>query len=418
MTRRTAVGFAAFGALALVFGAFAFALPSKSSSSATTPAATAACRSAVAGASDVPDLKPNPIGGPAAAALTGGPARSQLSLDGSGLVLMPPRADDHPTVSRAAAECAAMTSLGPEGQPVVFPSMLRFAGAAVGYARATVNPALAATIGPLNGETLPPPAPFQKRLVWAVVAPDMRTSNCPAMSGPTPAGIAQPTDFAYRVFLLDARTGADALVYTEGGPQFCGFPGRVPPSAQVPFQQVSVPWTLASRDRHNYLGTLTARVRPCERAPDSVNVDGHPPALAVVVNRPIAPPCGSDKPVSIRVQPGDYDTLPVAIRHWPLGPYFPPPEPTSFPEPQNPRMVGPSDNNTTITTPVKSQLMISFELAPTSGEGRHAVTNNPAVLDLVTDPNDNVLQEFRAFTPGEADLSIPGQWTLHVIVTP
>jgi len=176
--------------------------------------------------------------------------------------------------------------------------------------------------------------------------------------------------------------------------------------------------TLASRDRHNYLGTLTAKVTPCDRPPDSVSVDGPPPKIAVVVDRPIAPPCGTAKPVSIRVQPGDFDNLPATIGHWPVGPYLAPPEPTSFPDRPNPRMVGLSDNHTTITTPLKSVLMIGFDLAPTSGEGRHAVTTNPAVLDLITDPKDNILQEFRAFAPGEADLTIPGQWTVHIVVTP
>src|SRR5205823_2197609 len=140
-------------------------------------------------------------------------------------------------------------------------TMLRFGSAAIGYGRVSVDSTLRANSYALTNEPAPPaPPPYRQRLVWAMVVPDTRESSCPAFIDPTPPGIAQPTDYGYRVFLLDARTCNDALLYTEGGAAPCHFAYREPPFVAVPFQQVSVSWALTSRDRHNYLGAVTAQV--------------------------------------------------------------------------------------------------------------------------------------------------------------
>jgi len=62
--------------------------------------------------------------------------------------------------------------------------------------------------------------------------------RCPAETGAPQPPNRLGSDYAYQVFLVDAGTGGDGLVYTEGGPAACGGPGRAASTVGVPLEQI------------------------------------------------------------------------------------------------------------------------------------------------------------------------------------
>src|SRR6202034_3441065 len=95
-------------------------------------------------------------------------------------------------------------------------------------------------------------ASFHNRLAWLVVVQTNPVAfNCPAERAPVHL-VPRPSDHGYEVFMIDARTGTDALVYREGGPRECTSGARVPPSVSAAEESVSVPWTLVSRNPDGY----------------------------------------------------------------------------------------------------------------------------------------------------------------------
>lgn len=269
--------------------------------------------------------------GPAVDALTGGPARHPFSLDSGGLTVAPPRAGDGAEVSGATAQCAALASTEAGGGS--FAQEALNDGMAFGLARVTVRDDVKAGPGPVDEvpdseDVLPAPAlpaPYDDRLAWVAVVRQVLTVPCPA--GPAGgARSAQPTvatDYNYQVFLVDAATGADALVYTEGGPNLCGAPGRYDPTLSVPTDDFSASWTLTGRNANGYAATITAQLRTCDGYQPVVTPDEQSPALIrVLVQRPIGPPCGSPVARTLTLHAATVTAdLPATLVHAPTGIY-------------------------------------------------------------------------------------------------
>lgn len=388
------------------------------------------------------------LGGPAVGALRGGAAGSAFSLDGGDLTVAPPRAGDRPAVPVGQAECAALASLNFNNAPLLGSALQ--GGVAVGYGRVSVAPGLLSASphgaysiadagGGSSAPTLLPPSAYQQRLAWVVVVREVLVSSCPMMpataTATAPKVAAVPSDYGYGVFLVDARTGADALLYVEGYPQPCGGPGRVAPSVTVPAEQVSVPWTLVSRSPDGYSGQVSATVLPCDGYPHTVLVDRDRPDLGVVVLRPVGPACGQPSQVGLGVHAATVTSnLPAQIGHDPVGLYIPLPSPQPSAPPTASatgvlRNLGPADNGTTIQIGVGTVLAI----APLMGVDHLApspvVSSDPAILGPLDGPNRSPVGEFRAWHAGHADLSVPtsgchspdrsvapcsGAWIVHV----
>ena len=387
------------------------------------------------------------LGGPAVQALRGGAALSGFSLDGGGLTVAPPRVGDRPVVPAGVAECAALASLNGNGW-----SMLKSAqqgGVAVGYGRVSVSPqVLAASKPPLylssmagggQAPKLPAASPYRDRLAWIVAVRYLQVASCPAFrGGPGPAKVAPvPTDYGYDLFLMDARTGADALLYAEGGPPPCGFGARIAPSVSVPAEQVSVPWTLVSRDPNGYSGRISATVLPCDGYPDTVLVDRDRPVAGVVVFRPVDAACGQPRQVTLALHAATVmSELPAQIGHEPVGLDIPLPATQAAPasQPTTPgklvNLFG-QDNGKTIHIAVGDVLAVT----PLSGVDHTApspvASSDPAVLGPLDGPNRGPVAEFRGWKAGRADLSVPqsachspdhaavpcsGAWVVHVVV--
>jgi hypothetical protein len=271
------------------------------------------------------------LGGPAVASLQGGAVRAEFELDGGQLSVAPPHPGDNPSVSADQAECAGLAALNANGLPLVQYAKL-FGGAVVGYGRVSVAQQLVDTAQPpgyLQGTdnersqpTLPPAAAYRQHLAWLVV---VKNGGYWGGCGPTPPTTTEaptPSD-DYIVFLLDAHTGADALLYIES-PGPCDT-GQLPAMVAVPADLLSVPWTLRSRASDNSLAQISATVLPCDGYPYSVSPDRTRTAVSVVVERPVDPSCGSYRQVSVKLQSDS--PLPARIMHDPLGPYvtWPPP---------------------------------------------------------------------------------------------
>ncbi|HLI56877.1 MAG TPA: hypothetical protein VKY26_07550 [Actinomycetota bacterium] len=145
-----------------------------------------------------------------------------------------------------------------------------------------------------DNPTLPAATPYQDRLAWVIAVSDPAIASCPV----EPAGTKRPSpdllasDHNYELFLLDATTGGDALDYLQSHVAPCNPSTRIPAQVEVPREQVSVPWSLGTRDPDGYSATITAQVLPCDGHQSTLNLDDNQPSAGVVVERPVAADCG------------------------------------------------------------------------------------------------------------------------------
>lgn len=395
-----------------------------SQSSTTTTAAPEDCALPVRGSTPTDPLAPK-LAGPAVDALRGGAALAPLDLDGGQLTVTPPRPGDMPTVSAADAECAALASISPNGLQLLDLASMG-GGAAVGYGRVSVAPELVAKPKPYfdfqtnqdTKPTLPAAADYQDRLAWVVVVKYFEFLNGP------PNGVTIPaSSHSYLVFVVDAHTGSDALLYAERQ----SFPAAV----TVPAERVSVPWTLVSRSPNGYAGEISATVLPCDGYPNPVNVDRDRAAVSVVVERPVNPTCGDPKQVTIALRAATVTSdLPDHIDHGPLGPYVTLQSSNGKPPDDNGRvlrLVHEQDNGTTIEITVGS--VLAFGALHLGGHyaADPVTSSDPTVLGLISAGNGEGA-EFRAWRTGHADLFVAGggcsaaqtcgpPWILHVNIT-
>jgi hypothetical protein len=363
------------------------------------------------------------LSGPAVSALTGGAARHGFSLDGGDLVVKPPRRAEEPLLSANQAICGAMNSTG--GLSAVVTQ-----GVAAGYGEVSVArkffPAI--TSFPYKGYVAaqnPTVSTFHDRLAWVVVVhtDPVFASMCAIMRKPVHFA-PRASDHGYEVFLIDARTGTDALVYTEGRPGGCKPGEREPPSVGVAEESVSVPWTLVSRDPDGYSGTIAATVFPCDKFPSVVLVDRAGPNVVVPVTRPFGPPCGppEEVPISLRAAEVTLD-LPAVIGHDPVGltnllslPVSSPPgtsPPTTTSTTAAPLVnVDESSNGETLELTVGE--VVTIPPLPGTLAGL-PVSSDPAVLGPLTSSPQPIVAELRAWKAGTAVITVPQSACFHPV---
>jgi hypothetical protein len=368
---------------------------------------------------------PYDLAGPAVSSLKGGPALVPFSLDGGKFSVSPPIAGDAPVVTAQQAECAAFAS-GASG-PV-----------AVGYGRVTIAPELIAHPAPnLTGQTnentkpsLHRPTPYQHRLAWVVVTKNVLRFNGPVNGPGYPIPKPGPEQYGYRVFVVDAHTGTDALIYEESQPVGGGV---MPASVSVPVERISVPWTLVSRSPNGYAGTIDATVLRCDGYPKPVSIDATRAAVGVIVQRAVGASCGAPVHVILPLIAATVTAdLPADIAHDPLGPAVT----TNFgaPTPGDPsrtlRLLNPGDNGTTIHMTVGSVVVLPH-LNGANPDVSSAMSSDPTVVGGLDGSAQDANGEFRAWRAGHTDLTIPtsgcaypksnalpctGAWTVRIIV--
>jgi hypothetical protein len=374
--------------------------------------------------------------------LQGGAARQGFTVDGKDLEVEPPGRNDVPLLSAHEALCGAMASTGGLS-PVEAEG-----GVAVGYARVSIAkkffPAL--TTLPYPGVVVaqnPWVPSFHDRLAWLVVVhANPPAFSCPAESHPVRL-VPRPGDLGYEVFMIDARTGADALLYWEGGPGGCTSGARVAPHIGVAEESVSVPWTLVSRDANGYSGSIAATAFACDKVPDTVLVDQAGPNAAVVVTRPFGS-CGEPESIPISLHAANVTAnLPGAIGHDPVGlltGFSPPASPPAGAAPTTTTTTAPaalipvdiSKNGQTLDVTVGE--VVTLDPLP-GAEGASftnpAISSDPAVLGPLTSDPQPLVAEFRAWKAGSADITVsqsacihpgsdqspcPGTFVVHVVV--
>jgi hypothetical protein len=310
-------------------------------------------------------------------------------------------------------------------------------GVAVGYGRVTVASQLIANAqeplylqnsnNGLRKPSPPKPSTYRQRLAWLVVVKYVpifhgRAPIVAGGKGPSRTARHSPAGYGYVVFLIDARTGSDALLYAEAQP---GVTDASPASVTIPAEQISVPWTLISRSPGGYAGTIRATVLDCDGSADPpILVDRYRASVAVIVERPVDASCGTPKHVTLALHAAVVTwNLPPRIAHDPPGPYLAVPEPTP---PGNTYKVtsshggemivydgpdstggalwtlGQSDDGATIQVKVGSVLAVGTPQSPTR-------SSHPAALGLLNGsgpfPVEN--DEYRAWHTGHADLFVP-----------
>jgi hypothetical protein len=380
------------------------------------------------------------LSGPAVSDLTGGAARHGFSLDGGDLEIKPPKPGDVPLLNANQAICGAMASTGPLSASVA-------QGVAAGYGRVSVAAKFfpAPTGLPAPGQSAsmyPTVLSFHNRLAWLVVVHRGPVAfNCPLERSPVHL-VTRPTDHGYEVFMIDARTGTDALVYQEGGPGGCTSGARVPPSVTAAKESVSVPWTLTARNPDGYSGTIAAVVLPCDQFPSTVLVDSGGPNVVVQVTRPFGPPCGPPETVPISLDAATVTSdLPAVIGHDPVGLtnllsfHVSAPPGTSPVMTTTPAALVPVDisiNEQTLQVAV-GQVVTVPPLPGAQGLSftSPAVSNDPAVLGPLTSNPQPLVAEFRAWKEGTAEITVPqsacvrpgsdqspctGPFVVHVVV--
>jgi hypothetical protein len=360
--------------------------------------------------------------GPAVTALTGGAAVHGFSLDGGKFSITPPPAADVPRVSRTQAECEEQAAVGPDGYTL----SLENSGMAVGYGLVTVAPGLPVTPWQQDaypGISLPTPTPasYRSRLAWVVVFRFAEVASCPSQTAGTPPPTPKYDGYYYAAFIVDAATGADALMYTERAPLPCNEPGFSPPSLAIPIELTSVPWRLDSRAANGDYGTLTAYVPACDAYDKEVDVVPGTAQVRVLAYGQAAASCGAPRPVTVYVQAANvFQSLPSKLVHAPTGLYVTEPQSQGSPGPAATGKivtVGVVNSGQTFTVHVGDVISPTpFPVNPAHAPLVHS--SDPAVLGLLGAPQlQNGFSEFRAWRPGRATLSSAYHgWTVHFIV--
>lgn len=373
----------------------------------------------------VPGSSTMRLSGPAVTALTGGAARHGFAVDGGDLVVEPPRPGDEPVLNVSQVLCGAMASTGNL-------STVAAQGVAVGYGRVSVAKKFfpAITTFPYPGVVVaqnPTVPSFHDRLAWVVVV----HANPPAFSCPSTrfspvrrVTSPRPDDHGYEVFMIDAGTGTDALLYWEGGPGGCAPGERVSPHVGVAEESVSVPWTLVARNPNGYSGTIAATVFPCDKAPSTVLVDRAGPNAAVVVTRPFGS-CGLSESIPVGLDASVVTAdLPADIGHdlvglltgFPAQPSLSPGTPTTTTTTLPPPLVPVDISTSGQTLDVSVGEVVTMNPLP-GAQGTSftnpATSDDPAVVGPLTSSPQPLVAEFRAWKAGTAEITVPQSACVH-----
>jgi len=172
----------------------------------------------------------------------------------------------------------------------------------------------------------PAPKPYHARLAWVVVVKDVESSSCgagrPGVTAP-PAHV-DPSLHGYAVFLVDATSGSDALLYTERTNPIC--PGGSPagPWVDVPLTTTSIAWQLLSQEPDHTRGVVRFQVAACDGYAGVTTAGNSAPlnVVRVLVTRPFGPPCHPFRTITEKLRARDVGALlPDHLQHAPLGPY-------------------------------------------------------------------------------------------------
>lgn len=394
----------------------------------TSPPPQAQARACHTPATGSPPAGNGELAGPAASALTGGAARSPISLDGGAFRLTPPPANSRPAITEASIVCEALASDEMNGMQFANSAT---AGMAVGYGLVTVSPSVKSENLMFDQTGMPraPAAPeYDHRLAWVVVTAQEQAASCPTMSaphGPPPSPsttMPRQPSWNYSIFLADAATGSDTLVYTEATPPPCGGSGLDGPYRSVPVETISVPWTLESRGRHGYSGQIEAQVPPCWTAPGAVNVERGTDIVLVPARAVAGQTCGPARPVQVTLRADTvFDDLPAHLVPAPLGPLDTSSSSQPLPAPANHgRLISLAGlkSGSTLTVHVGDVLFAQPPLVPLPAQtsnGDSIRSTNPAVLGLLA-PSAQSLPELRAWETGRSVLSTPTGWSVTVVV--
>lgn len=369
------------------------------------------------------------LAGPAARALTGGAATTPITLDNGSFEVTPPPRGARPGVGRASVVCEALASAEIDGAQFGDDAA---SGMAVGYGLVTVAPSV-----PINDQLFGQPGmpqamaapPYAHRLAWVIVVAHRQMASCPSLAvpngkKPSPATTtAASPSWDYAIFLADAATGADTLVYTEAAPPPCGGNSPNGPYQTVPIETISVPWRLVSRDANGYSGRVGAEVPPCWTVPATVNVVRGSNMLQVLATSVAGEACGPARPVSVIVDADTvFDNLPKHLVPAPLGPAISSAPLPPAPAPSNTGQLvqlTPQQNGTTLTVKVGDVLVAPPSLMPLPmqlPQTRHVIRSSNAAVIGQLSPTSMGLPEFRAWQPGIANLSDSSVWSLTVVV--
>ena len=249
----------------------------------------------------------------------------RLSLDGGALTVRPPRSHDHARYAGGDALCEVMASRTVNGFGIGLQSPDTIAA---GLARVTVDQTLPSMSAQLFGDQpskRPAPARYQDRLAWVfVVSPPIRINGgSGGVTCPSPTKRERGTRHNYVAFVVDAQTGGDALLYTEGNyGQICAG-AHESPHVDVPLMSVSVPWRLVSERLDRTRARIAVDVSPCDAYDPDVLAehDTYPARIRVVVSRPFGPLCGPTRRVVVSARPAAVGiNFSATLAHAPVGP--------------------------------------------------------------------------------------------------
>ena len=278
---------------------------------------------------------PNPpaarqVSSPAGGAASNGRFTRGVTLDAGNLAISPPPKTARPAISAKLAECNLRAALTDEGFPVEYE--IQLGGLTFGLATVSVRDSLLtghSTMQGISGTGLPHPPklhPYHQRLAWVAITQPSIVSSCPSMpsqpvhSTPTPTPKV-PKLPGFQVLVIDANTGADGLDYAAARNENC-FAGIQTPSLTPAVEDVSIPWTLVSRNPDNYSGTINIAVRSCDgyESGGAYNVSRDTPGLLTTeIQRPFNA-CGTPRRQAVKLQaPTVTSTLPSVLVHARLG---------------------------------------------------------------------------------------------------
>lgn len=171
----------------------------------------------------------------------------------------------------------------------------------------------------------PAPTPYHDRLAWVAVVPDIESSSCGNQGASPLPRHTDPGLHGYAVFIIDAATGGNALLYTERMNPNC--PGGYPqgPWVDVPLTNASVPFQLVSIEQDRSSALVRFRAGPCDGYPGVIlaGEDSSVPDLVrVPVTRPFGNPCHPQRIITEKLRAAVLGTpLPPTLAHAAVGPY-------------------------------------------------------------------------------------------------
>jgi hypothetical protein len=257
----------------------------------------------------------------------------------------PPAPGYTPAVSAAAAACQ-LTSLYATNGSGSGPGRLALATVTINGTGITRTEQLALNSGTAAHIDVRPPATYSHRPAWILVtaANNAVSAGCPTAQPSNPAPPSGIEAAPYEVFVLDATTGADAVLFEDSYILCPGF-AATPPSVSLPWQMTSVPWTLQSRAADGGTDQITASWPTCEHYTRENAVYSnettpgpsppkftqyptlqawadrdHPNTVTIDVYRFPGPDCGLSSPHQLTLHPATLaGMLPATLVHAPLG---------------------------------------------------------------------------------------------------